>query len=132
MEKVYSGRLANVLAFSAIAELATGLALLAMPDIVVRLLLVPVTSATIAPVARVAGIALIALGLACWPNSQRVGDAAFRALLTYNMLVAAYLTYLGAAQQLGGALLWPAVGLHAVVAGLLLHFRKRSPTQTSA
>ena len=130
MEKLYSGPLANVLAFSTIVELATGLALLAMPAFVVTLLLAPVTSAMIVPVARVAGIALIALGLACWPSSHRAGDAAFRALLTYNLLVAAYLAYLGAAQHLGGLLLWPAVGLHAVVAGLLLYFRKaKAPTQ---
>ena len=130
MEKDDSGALANVFVFSAIAELATGLALLAMPDVVVALLLAPVTSAIVVPVARIAGIALIALGLACWPSSHRTGDAAFRALLTYNLLVAAYLAYLGVAQQLSGLLLWPVVGLHTVVAGLLLYFRNaKTPAQ---
>jgi hypothetical protein len=130
MDKDYFVTLANVLAFSAIAELATGLALLAMPDLVVSLLLAPVTSAMVVSVARVAGIALIALGLACWPSSHRTGDAAFRALLTYNLLVAAYLAYLGATQHLSGLLLWPVVGLHAIVVGLLLYFRNaKAPTQ---
>jgi hypothetical protein len=123
MEEVHSSSLANVLSFSAIAELATGFALAAMPALVVTLLLAPVTSEAIVPVARVAGIALIALGLACWPSRDRAGDAAFRSLLTYNLLVAAYLAYLGATEHLGGLLLWPVVGLHAVVAGLLLYFR---------
>jgi hypothetical protein len=39
------------------------------------------------------------------------------------MLVAAYFAYLGVAQHLGGLLLWPVVGLHAAVAGLLLYAR---------
>lgn len=130
MEKSYSGPLANVLAFSAVAELTTGLALMVMPAFVVTLLLAPVTSAMIVPVARVAGIALIALGLACWPSRHRAGDAAFRSLMTYNLLVAVYLAYLGAVEHLGGPLLGPVVGLHAVVAGLLLYFRKaKVPTQ---
>ena len=123
MEQARSDTLARVLAFSAVAELATGLALIAMPALVITLILAPVTSEMIVPVARVAGIALIALGLACWPGRHRAVDAAFRALLTYNMLVAAYFAYLGVAQQLGGLLLWPVVGLHAAVAGLLLYAR---------
>lgn len=124
MEKARSDPLANVLAFSAVAELATGLALIAMPEVVVTLLLAPVTSAMIVSVARVAGIALIALGLACWPDRHCAGNASFRALLTYNLLVAAYLAYLGAAQHPSGLLLWPVVGLHAAVAGLLLFLRR--------
>ena len=123
MEQARSDTLARVLAFSAVAELATGLALIAMPALVITLILAPVTSEMIVPVARVAGIALVALGLACWPVSNRARDAAFRALLAYNMLVAAYFAYLGVAQHLGGLLLWPVVGLHAAIAGLLLYAR---------
>jgi hypothetical protein len=123
MEKARSDTLVRVLAFSAVGELATGLALIAMPALVVKLILAPVTSEMIVPVARLAGIALVALGLACWPGSHRAGDGPFRALLTYNLLVAAYFAYLGVAQHLVGLLLWPVVGLHAAVAGLLLHSR---------
>ena len=130
MEKVHHGSLVKVLAISAIAELATGIALIAVPAVVVSLLLAPVTSATVVPVARVAGIALIALGLACWPGRHGAGNAAFRALLIYNLLVAAYFAYLGAIQHLGGLLLWPVVGLHAAVTGLLLYFRNaKTPTR---
>ena len=121
--------LASIVAFSAIAELATGLALIAVPTVVVALLLAPETSAMIVPVARLTGFALVALGIACWPGRHGAGNAAFRALLTYNLLVAAYLAYLGAAQHLGGLLLWPVVGMHAAVTGLLLYFRSvESPT----
>jgi len=124
MEKGHSSHLAKVLAFSAVVELATGLALAVAPAFVIAILFGPVTSAAVIPVGRVAGIALIALGLACWPGQDRAEGTTFRALLTYNLLVAAYLAFLGAAEQAGGVLLWPVVGLHAVVAGLLLYFRK--------
>ena len=43
-------------------------------------------------------------------------SAAFRPMLAYNVLIALYLAYLGTAGHRGGVLLWPGVGLHAVVA----------------
>ena len=71
---------------------------------------------------RCFGIALVALGLACWPRPQRAEDdsPAFRAMLTYNALIALYLGYLGTLGHLRGLLLWPAVVLHAVVTVLLV------------
>jgi hypothetical protein len=45
-------------------------------------------------VARVAGIALVALGIACSPGSPLLG------MLTYSSLVALYLAYLGFAEGL--------------------------------
>ena len=119
-----SSPLARVLMFSAIAEIATGIGLVVSPAFVVSNLLAPVTSELIIPVARIAGIALIALSLACWTGWNRVGDGAFRALLTYNLLVAAYLALLGTAGHMRGLLLWPTVALHALVTALLLFFWK--------
>jgi len=124
--------LAKVLALSALAEIVTGFALVISPGFVVTILLAPVTSALIIPIARVAGIALIALGIACWGGWNRVAGGAFRALLTYNLLVASYLAYLGTAEHLGGALLWPAAGLHMGVTALLLFFRKAETSRTTA
>jgi Sulfatase len=66
-----------------------------------------------ASVARVAGIALIGLGVACWPGPPLVG------MLTYSALVTVYLAYLGFAGGLAGILLWPAVVLHLVLTALL-------------
>jgi hypothetical protein len=40
-------------------------------------------------VARVTGVALIALGIACWPGPPVVG------MLTYSALVTLYLAHLG-------------------------------------
>ena len=52
--------------------------------------------------------------------SAESGSPAFRAMLIYNVLIALYLAYLGAAEHLGGVLLWPGVALHAIVALLLV------------
>ena len=106
----------GVLNLAAIAEMATGAALLIVPSLVGRLLLGEELSGIALAVARVAGIALIALGIACWPGAQLAG------MLTYSTSVALYLAYLGFAGGLNGVLLWPAVALHVLVTALL--FRK--------
>jgi hypothetical protein len=102
-----------VLIFAAVAEAATGLALLIVPSFVGQLLLGEELTGVAIPVARVAGIALIALGIACWPGPPLVG------MLTYSALVTLYLAYLGFAVGLTGVFLWPAVALHAVLSILL-------------
>jgi hypothetical protein len=103
----------KVLIFAAVAEVATGLALLIVPSLVGQLLLGKQLAGVAIPVARVAGIALIALGIACWPGPPLVG------MLIYSALVALYLAYLGSAAGLTGIFLWPAVALHAVLSILL-------------
>jgi hypothetical protein len=108
----------KILVFGAIVEVGTGLALMIDPARVVALLLGASEGGETLTLGRVAGVALFALGLACWPSglSARNSSSAFRGMLTYNVLIALYLAYLGAVDRLGGVLLWPAVGLHAVVA----------------
>jgi hypothetical protein len=122
MKAARSSRLRTVLAVSAVAEAATGLLLLIDPGIVVALLLGVDAVAEVVALGRVAGIALLALGLACWPGTGAAGEtrAALRAMLAYNLLVALYLVYLATAARLGGPLLWPAVAAHGVVTLLLV------------
>ena len=60
------------------------------------------------------GIALIALGVACWPGPPRVG------MLTYSAAIILYLAYVGFAGGSTGILLWPAVVLHVILTALLL------------
>ena len=103
----------RVLIFAAVGEAGTGLALLIVPSLVGRLLLGEELTGIAIPVARVAGIALIALGVACWPGPPRAG------MLTYSAAVALYLGYVGLADSLNGILLWPAVVLHAILTALL-------------
>jgi Ca2+/Na+ antiporter len=123
----------RILAFAAVVEVGTGLVLIADPAIVVRLLLGTEVSGAAALLGRCFGIALLALGLACWPGRQRAesGSPAFRAMLTYNALIALYLAYLGTVGHLGGLLLWPGVVLHAIVA-LLLVWTWRDERRTKA
>jgi len=63
------------------------------------------------PMTRVAGIALIALGVACWPGPPLDG------MLTYSAVVTLYLAAVGFAGGLTGMLLWPAVVLHVILGG---------------
>jgi hypothetical protein len=102
------------LTVAAIAEAATGLALVVFPSTVGRLLLGSDLSGVAIPVARVTGIALIALGVACWP-----GCTALCGMLTYNALATAFFAYLAIRGHWVGPLLWPAAVLHAVIAILL-------------
>jgi hypothetical protein len=105
----------KVLTIAAVAELATGLALLIIPSLVGQLLLGAELNGVAIPAARVAGIALLALGIACW-----AGRLALVAMVTYSTLVALYLAYLGFAGRFVGVLLWPAVAFHIVLAVLLM------------
>ncbi|HSQ99747.1 MAG TPA: hypothetical protein VLM36_07505 [Sphingomicrobium sp.] len=98
----------TALMFAAVGEAATGLALLIAPALVGQLLLGEELTGAAISVARVAGIALIAFGVACGPGTPLVG------MLTYSAAVALYLAYLGLAGGSSGMLLWPAVVLHAV------------------
>jgi hypothetical protein len=103
----------SALAFAAISEAVTGLALLIAPSLVGQLLFGTQLAGVAITVARVSGIALIALGIACWPGPPLLG------MLTYSALVTLYLAYLGFAGGLIGILLWPAVILHAILTALL-------------
>jgi hypothetical protein len=105
--------MSRALIFAAVAEAATGVALLAVPSVVGQLLLGVELTGVAVPVARVAGIALIGLAVACWPGPQLLG------MLIYTTVVAVYLAYLGIAGSATGILLWPAVVVHAALAALL-------------
>ena len=104
----------KVLIFSAYAEIITGLALLLVPSLVGRFLLGEELTGIAIPVARVAGIALIALGIACWPGPPLLG------MLAYSAVVALYLAYLGFVGGFTGVFLWPAVALHIILTVLLI------------
>jgi hypothetical protein len=109
----------RVLLFAAVGEAGTGLALVIVPSLVGRLLLGEELTGIAIPVARVAGIALIALGVACWPGTPRVG------MLIYSAVVTLYLAYVGFAGGFTGILLWPAVVLHVILTALLIRASTR-------
>jgi hypothetical protein len=103
----------KVLPLAAVVEAVTGLALLIVPSLIGRLLFSQELTGVAIPVARVTGIALIALGVACWPGPPLVG------MLTYSAAVTLYLAYVGFAGGLTGVLLWPVVVLHLILTALL-------------
>jgi hypothetical protein len=104
----------RVLVLSAVSEAATGVALLIVPSLVGQLLFGAELTGMAMTVARVTGIALIALGVACWPGPPLVG------MLTYSAVVTLYLAYVGFSGGLTGIFLWPAVVLHVVLTTLLI------------
>jgi hypothetical protein len=103
-----------VLVLAALGEAVTGVALLLMPSLVGQLLLGAELTGAAVTVARVAGIALIALSVACWPGTPLLGMLGYIAALTL------YLAYLGLSGGSSGVLLWPAVVLHVVLTAILI------------
>ncbi len=126
--------LRNVLLVAAIVEVATGLALLLAPAVVAKLLLGVQIPAIGMVLGRCFGIALLALGVACWPVVHVAGSrsAIVRGMLIYNALIALYLGYLATAGHAAGVLLWPAIALHAVVAVLLAVASRESQRAAAA
>ena len=119
----------KILCFAAIVEVGTGLILMIDPAIVVKLLIGSEVSGSATLLGRCFGIALLALGLACWPSGKNAesGSPAVRGMFVYNLLIALFLVYLFKVGHLGGILLWPAVVLHAVVALFLIWSRRTAP-----
>ena len=132
MTETSRNTLGRILVFAAIVEVGTAVVLIIDPAIVATLLLGVEVSDVGTLLGRCFGIALLALGLACWPDREHAetGSPAFRAMLVYNVLIALFLVYLFKVGHLGGVLLWPGVVLHAVVA-LLLVWTWRSARQTT-
>lgn len=112
----------KMLVLAAAGEAAFGVVLLAYPPIVVRLLFAAEIAGTAIVMGRVAGIALIALGVACWPSSATGSSPsrALQAMLCYSLLATLYLAYLGVGGERVGRLLWPAVAIHAILTTLLV------------
>ncbi len=108
----------RVLVLAAVSETVTGLALLIVPSLVGQLLFGAELTGIAMTVARVLGIALFSLGLACWPGNEATRTASL-AMLTYNLLVVLYFLYLGFHGEWVGVLLWPAAVLHGILTVLL-------------
>ena len=105
---------------TAFVEAATGLGLLILPAVLFAILLgveQPTVDATL--VGRIAGAALLALGIASWMARSDTSTTAQLGLLTgifiYNATVSMLLVFAGTALKMSGVFLWPAVALHAIL-----------------
>ncbi len=114
---------ARSVAAAAGVEVATGLVLIIRPPLFGRLLFGAEFSGAGQAIGRLAGISLLALALACWPNGglRESSQSSLRALLVFSLLTTIYLAYLGIGTALVGPLLWPAVALHLALSILLGH-----------
>ena len=110
---------------TAVLEVGIGLALLVSPALAVSILIgAPFETAADSVVGRVCGAALLALAVACWlarnDEPTRAATGLIVAMLFYNVAAFAVLAYAGVGLRLFGIGLWPAVVLHAVMAGWCL------------
>lgn len=113
--------MSHLLTLTAVVEVPTGLGLLIAPSMIVLLLLGSVLEAPAAiTLGRVAGTALLALGIACWlahgdmPSSPAQGLVV--AMVVYNLGAVVILGTAGVSSESRGIALWPAVLLHSVMA----------------
>jgi hypothetical protein len=110
----------NLLTVTAAIEGVTGLLLVAAPSLVTRFLLASSLDGSVAlTVARLTGLALLALTLACWQarldGDTRAAKGLVNAMVLYNIGAAVLLAYAGIGLRLSGILLWPAILLHAIM-----------------
>jgi hypothetical protein len=109
-----------LLLVTAVLEAGIGLGLLAMPSAVALVLLgAPLEVAAALTVARVAGAALLALGVGCWLAAFDTQSCAARgvvsAMVIYNLGAAIILAVAGIQSARTGIGLWPAVILHVTM-----------------
>jgi hypothetical protein len=110
----------RLLIVTAVIELGAGVALLCFPSATVALLLGSLLDTPAAMnLARVAGAALFALGVACWlahyDAQSRAAKGLVSAMVLYNLGAVIILGAAGIRSQPVGIGLWPAVILHAVM-----------------
>jgi hypothetical protein len=111
----------TLLVVTALLEAAAGFALATSPSPFVSLLLgSPLDMRSGSVVGRLAGVALLTLGLVCWmarnDHQSSVTAGPVVALLFYNAAVATLLVYARLGLGLSGIGLWPTVALHAALA----------------
>jgi len=111
----------NFLVATAFVEFGAGLLLLSVPSFPLSLLLgVSQAASEMLVLARIAGAALLSLGVACWlarkDDQSRAATGLIAAMLLYNVTVAALLAFAGIIDGMRGVALWPGVALHAAMA----------------
>ena len=120
---------------TAVLEAATGVLLLLVPAVVFAFLFGRGDiGADIALAGRVAGAALLGLGIACWrgrdDSSIRARGSLLTILLVYNIIATALLAFAGVVLSMAGPLLWPAVLCHVALMVWSVDCLRRRPERT--
>ena len=106
-----------LLIVSALIELSAGLALLLWPSQTASPLFDTPTALVLG---RLAGLALLALGVACWlrrsEEKSRTANGLVAAMLLFNAGAVALISYARVGLGLFTAFIWPVALLHAVMA----------------
>jgi hypothetical protein len=124
----------HLLAVTAVIEAGTGLVLVASPPLPVTLVFgAPLYTPAALTVARLAGTALLTLGIACWlarrDGQSRAATGLVAAMLFYNLAAVAVLADAGSGPGPVGIALWPAVVLHAAMAVLCIACLRTGPVK---
>ena len=111
----------TLLTVTAVMEAGAGLGLVALPSAAVAVLLgSPLETPNAWAVGRLAGVALLALGAACWLSrnhaESRAAGGVVGAMIVYNLGAVIVLATAGIRSQPVGVALWPVVVLHAAMA----------------
>ena len=114
-----SGKL--FLFITALVEGTVGICLLFLPAVLFALLLgLEQAAAETIFVGRIAGAALLAIGVASWLARNDSFTAAqlglWSGIFIYNATVSTLLVYAGTVFKMNGILLWPTVAIHAILA----------------
>ena len=107
-----------LLIVTAVVELATGAALWIAPSLTAELMLgAGLGSPASVMVGRVAGAALVSIGLTCWLERDRSGSRTglVAGLLAYNVSIPALLVDAAVVENISGIAFWPGIGLHSVL-----------------
>jgi hypothetical protein len=110
-----------LLGVTAQIEGGAGVALLGFPSATVAFLLgAPLDTPVAVTIGRIAGAALLALGVACWlarhAGPSRAARGLVAAILLYNVTAVALFVFARVGSGLVGVGLWPGVALHAAMA----------------
>ena len=115
----YAMTLITVLVIVAVVELLAGIGPIVATPLVLDLLFGSAPNALATVVAKVAGVALIAIGAISWSARSVASGPPARAILNgliiYNLGVVVALLYGFLYHGLSGALLWPVVVLHTLL-----------------
>jgi hypothetical protein len=111
----------SVVQTAACLEIVVGVIFVTAPNVPCHLLFAVTPEGVAILLARFAGVALVALGIACLlPKATGLGRSAVLALLVFNVGATIFFVWVAFASTFRGIMLWPGIILHAVIATALL------------